>query len=140
VSKTPLTDVAFSPDERLLLATGPVVQTWDVRTGTRFRTLVGHTGPVLGGAFSPDGRWIVTAGPSSVGLWQRNSGRPYFYLRSSDTRPKHKRFTTASFSPDGRLVLSSREDGSVGLYRCEVCGDLSALLRLASARLRELHR
>ncbi len=140
VSKTPLTDVAFSPDGRLLLATGLAVQTWDVGTGTRFRTLVGHTGPVSGGAFSPDGRWIVTAGPSSVGLWQRNSGRPYFYLRSSDTRPKHKRFSTASFSPDGRLVLSSREDGSVGLYRCEVCGDLRALLRLAKARLAELHR
>jgi len=140
VSKHPLTDVVFSPDGRLLLATGPVVQTRDVGSGRLFRTLVGHTGPVSSGAFSPDGRWIVTAGPSSVGLWQRNGDRPYSYLKSGGSMPKDKRFTTASFSPDGRFVLSSREDGSVGLYRCEVCGDLRALLRLAKARLAELHR
>ena len=116
------------------------MQTWKVGTGTLFHTLVGHTGPVLGGAFSPDGQWIVTAGPSSVGLWQRNGDRPENYVKSSDARPKHESFTTASFSPDGRFVLSSRNDGSVGLYRCEVCGDLRALLRLANTRLHKLHR
>ena len=74
-----------------------------------------------------------------MGLWQRDSGRAYFYLHSSNARTKHARFTSVSFSPDGRFVLSAREDGSVGLYRCHLCGDLHALLRLASARLRELH-
>jgi WD40 repeat protein len=137
VSKLPLTDVAFSPDGRLLLVTGQYVETWDVLTGKLLHTLVGHTGPVSAGAFSPDGRWIVTAGPTTVGLWQRGADRPYFYLRSSVAKGKH--LTAASFSPDGQLVLSSSEDGSVRLYRCQVCGDLDALLRLASARLRDLH-
>ena len=142
VSKSPLTGVVFSPDGRLLLATGLVVQTRVVRTGAPFRTLVGHTGPVLDGAFSPDGRWIVTAGPSSAGLWQRTGDRPYFYLRSAEEQPAgvSKRLTSVSFSPDGRLVLSTGVDGSVRLYRCEVCGDLHALLELAQARLRELRR
>ena len=140
VTKHPLTDVVFSPDGRLLLATGPVVQTWDVATGRLFRKLIGHTGPVLSGAFSPDARWIVTAGPSSVGLWQTNAGGPPTYLRSSGLNPEGKRFTTASFSPDGRFVLSSREDGSVGRYRCEVCGDLPALLKLARVRLASISK
>jgi WD40 repeat protein len=137
VSKLPLTDVAFSRDGRLLLATGQNVETWDVLTRKLLNTLVGHTGGVSAGAFSHDGRWIVTAGPTTVGLWQRGSDRPYFYLRSPVTKGKH--LTAASFSPDGQLVLSSSEDGSVRLYRCQVCGDLDALLRLASARLRDLH-
>jgi WD40 repeat protein len=138
VSRAPLKDVVFSPHGRLLLATGPVVQTLDVRTGAPFRTLVGHTGPVSEGAFSPDGRWIVTAGPSSAGLWQRIGDRPYFYLKSAEAQPAgvHKRLTSVSFSPDGRLVLSTGVDGSVRLYRCEVCGNLHALLKLAEARLR----
>ncbi len=138
VSKSPLTGVVFSSDGRLLLATGLVVQTRVVRTGAPFRTLVGHTGPVLDGAFSPDGRWIVTAGPSSAGLWQRTGDRPYFYLKSAEKQPAQvsRRLTSASFSPDGRFVLSSGVDGSVRLYRCEVCGNLHALLKLAEGRLR----
>jgi WD40 repeat protein len=132
-SKHALTDVVFSPDGRLLLTTGVGlgnVETWDVRTGKQLHVLVGHFGPVAGGAFSPDGRWIVTAGPITAILWQREGDRPYLYLRG-DTQP----LTSASFSPDGRIVLSSSEDGSVRLYRCEVCGSLKELIAIAERRL-----
>ena len=144
VSNHPLNDVTFSPDGRILLATGLDVQTWDVRTHKLLHRLVGHTGSVVRGAFSPDGQWIITAGPATVGLWQRNGDRPYsaggtdFYLRTPGTVPeslKDKHLTSTSFSPDGRLVLSSSEDGTVRLYTCEVCGDLHALMNLARARL-----
>ena len=138
VSKLPLTDVVFSPDGRLLLATGSDVQTWDVRTGARRHELVGHSGPASRGAFSPDGQWIATTGPITVGLWQRDADQPFFYLRRAGTVPKGKLLTSASFSPDGRFVLASGEDGAVRLYRCEICGELPALLELARARLREL--
>jgi len=138
ISKVPLTDVVFSPDGRLLLATGHDVQTWDVRTGARLHELVGHTGPASRGAFSPDGEWIATTGPITVGLWQRDADQPFFYLRRAGTVPKGKLLTSASFSPDGRLVLASGQDRAVRLYRCEICGDLPALLELARARLREL--
>ena len=135
VSRAPLTDVVFSPDGRLLLTTGLQAnqETWDVRTGKLFRVLVGQFGGVLGGAFSPDGRWLVTAGPISAVLWPRDGERPYFYLRGGPS--PLRRLTAVSFSPDGRLVLSSSEDGSVRLYTCEVCGDLKALTSIAEARL-----
>ncbi|HKD32012.1 MAG TPA: WD40 repeat domain-containing protein [Gaiellaceae bacterium] len=136
-SKLPLTDVAFSPDGRLLLTTGlglsGNVETWDVRTGKRTHALVGQFGTVSSGAFSPDGRWIVTAGPSSAALWQRGADHPYLYLRGGDT--PLQRLTAVSFSPDGRLVLSASQDGSVRLYRCEVCGSLAQLVSLAEHRL-----
>jgi WD40 repeat protein len=138
ISKSPLTDVVFSPDGRLLLATGFDVQTWDVRTGAQRHALVGHTGPASRGAFSPDGQWIATTGATTVGLWQRDADQPFFYLRRAGTVPKGKLLTSASFSPDGRFVLASGKDGAVRLYRCEVCGDLPALLELARARLRQL--
>jgi WD40 repeat protein len=140
-SKHALTDVVFSPDGQLLLVTGaapaPLNATmWDVPSGRRLHPLVGHTGPVAGGAFSRDGRWIVTTGGTAVGLWQRDASQPYFYLRSTGAE-QDKHLTSSSFSPDGRFVLSSSEDGSVRLYRCEICGDLDSLLRLADIRLRE---
>ncbi len=139
-SKLRLADVVFSPDGRLLLTTGfgikDNVQTWDVRTGAHVDSLVGQFGSVPAGAFSPDGRWLVTAGPITAALWQRGADRPpYFYLRG-DTEPGP--LTSVSFSPDGKLVLSSSEDGSVRLYRCEICGNLKALVRLATRRLAQV--
>jgi WD40 repeat protein len=138
-SKHALTDVVFSPDGQLLLTTGAAPRNatmWDVRSGRTLHLLVGHTGPVAGGAFSPDGRWVVTTGGTAVGLWQRDASQPYFYLRSTGAA-QDKHLTSSSFSPDGRFVLSSSQDGSVRLYRCEICGDLDSLLRLAAIRLRE---
>ena len=133
-SKLPLTDVAFSADGRLLVTTGrglnDNVGTWDARTGRRLHSLVGQFGTVSAGAFSPDGRWLLTAGPTSAVLWQRDADRPYLYLRG-DT----KALTSISFSPNGRDVLSSSDDGSVRLYRCEVCGNLDQLIASAERRL-----
>ena len=76
----------------------------------------------------------------TVGLWQRDADQPFFYLRRAGTVPPGKLLTSSSFSPDGRLVLATGRDGAVRLYRCEICGDLPALLELASARLRELRQ
>ena len=131
-SKAGLTDVVFSPDGRTLLTTSlnRDVKTWDVRSGRLLDVLVGHFGSVSGGAFSPDGRWIATAGPISAILWRTGAGRPFFYLRGDTAL-----LTTVSFSPDGRLILSSSKDGSVRLYRCEICGNLDALVALAKQRL-----
>ena len=38
-----------------------------------------------------------------------------------------------------RIASGGRGGGRMRIYRCEVCGDLAALLRLAKARLREFH-
>ena len=126
-------DVVFSPDGRVLLTTGFAprnVVTWDTRTGRLLNVLVGHSGTVSDGAFSPDGKWIVTAGAISAVLWLRDADKPDLYLRGDTSL-----LTSVSFSPDGRLVLSSSTDDSVRLYRCEVCGNLRALVRLATHRL-----
>jgi WD40 repeat protein len=97
--------------------------------------LRGHFGPVFGASFSPDGRWIVTAGPVTAGLWQTSDGRLLTYLRG------HKEpLTSASFSPDGRRILTSSRDGTIRVYRCELCGGIDALLGLANKRITGLGR
>jgi WD40 repeat protein len=104
---------------------------WDVRTGRPRFTLRGTFSTVNAGAFSPDGRWVVTGGPVSAALWSAETGRLVFYVR-----PEAKtRITDVEFSPDGGLILASADDGGVGLYRCDVCGDIGDLEALAAARL-----
>jgi WD40 repeat protein len=102
-------DAAFSRDGRRLVTAsgGGGVRIWDVRT-PRSPHLVAslHADPPLSSArFSPDGRFVVTAGPAGAQIWRAASG----------TREPAASFGSdanmATFSPDGRLVASAADDG-----------------------------
>lgn len=73
--------VAWSRDGRLLLvggtsaeglAPGPdrAAQIFDVASGRRVATLVGHGGPVEQALFSPDGGWVALASSRTIRLYQ----------------------------------------------------------------------
>jgi WD40 repeat protein len=130
-----ITSVAFSPDGSLLLTASEdhEARTWDVRGGPQPRHRIRwHFGPLGGAAFSPDGRWILTAGPSTAGVGPVSTARRLLLLRGH-TRP----LIGAAFGgPDGRTIVTASKDGTIRAYRCNICGGISELLRLAKHRLR----
>jgi WD40 repeat protein len=132
-----LTGLGFSSDGSLLVTSSRDhdARIWSTGTGALVHLLRGHFGSVAAASFSPDGRWVVTAGPGSAGLWSVDSGSLVSYLRGH-TQP----LTAAVFSPDGNSVVTGSLDGTVRLYRCEVCGSLAQLERVAEARLRATGR
>ena len=73
--------------------------------------------------FSPDGRWIATAGPTTVGMWKTATGRridkgtPVLFLRGHGPRVR-----SVAFFSDSRRVASIGDDGTVRTYLCELCG------------------
>jgi WD40 repeat protein len=95
--------VRFSPDGKLLAATGLANGAWlfDARTGRPLFDLQGQTGAVSALAFSPDGKTLATAATEpAVALWDVAAGK----LRHSFGTKLSGPATTVAFSPDGRTV------------------------------------
>ena len=95
-----------------------------------------HFASVADVSFSPDGAWIVTAGPTAAAIVNAETGRPLVFPLLGHRGP----LTSASFSPDGRHVLTSGTDGTVRTYDCEACAPPDELIAIAEARLAETGR
>jgi WD40 repeat protein len=110
-----VTDVAFSEDGKLV-ATGSadtVARTFSVATGTLQNSFWGHSALGINDVdFSPekDSTAIVTAGDDHTARFFANGQNSVLLLG-------HKRAVLhASFSPDGRKVLTSSRDGRARLW------------------------
>ncbi len=72
----------------------------------------GHTGKVLGVAFSPDGRTLASGGHDKIiHLWDVWTGK------SKKTLTEHTRgVSSVAFSPDGKILASGSWDDTVRLW------------------------
>jgi WD40 repeat protein len=68
---------AFSPDGKLAArGHGQILTVWNVATGQDVLQLVGHTGGIRSLVFSPDGRFLVSAGgDGAIRLWNLQGGK-----------------------------------------------------------------
>ena len=115
-----VTNIAFSPDGRLLASVGEgggqayTLHLWDVSTGKHLRTFTESSSQVHFVAFSPDGHTLLTTGASSdktIRFWEVATGALLRRLSG------HKRNVgSISFSPDGQTMASASEDGTVLLW------------------------
>ena len=85
---------------------------WDVATGKKICTLIGHTGPVSSLAFSPDGRTLAVAcEDGTVRLWNLATRREVAVLKHGKAP---LRFVV--FSSDGRTLVSVCEHGTMRFW------------------------
>ena len=108
--------VSFSPDGKKLVSAGGMwgkgeVILWDVATGAPSRIESG--GDIVNVSFSPDGRTIAYSA----------RGGPMVKLRDVSSRTVATTqgrydfgFTSLSFSPDGALIATGHENGTVMLW------------------------
>ncbi len=112
--------LAFSPDGRLL-ATGEGdlaardsgrILLWDAVSGERLYALEGHSEPVFGLAFSPDGsRLFSVSQDRTAKIWDMRTRQEALTLRGHDDIVRN-----LALSRDGHLLATASSDGTIRLW------------------------
>ncbi|MCP4104706.1 MAG: hypothetical protein GY749_04085 [Desulfobacteraceae bacterium] len=103
--------VDFNPDGWLIVTASrdKTARIWDAKTGKQLTLMKGHTDSIRNAEFSPNGRRLVTASSydGTARIWDVDNGNELFTLET-DKFPhgKGKSFARASFSPDGKYILT----------------------------------
>lgn len=118
--------VAFSPDDKLLVAAGgsefrPArnggtttgeVKLWDMTTNAERGVFAGHTSKIFSAAFSPDGQSLATgSADQTVRLWDVATLKERAVLKGHTDA-----IWSVAFSPDGKTLASAGADHSVKLW------------------------
>jgi WD40 repeat protein len=111
--------VAFSPDSKNVLISHKNETTlWNIATNKLKKSFIDtHSWDITAMAYSPDKKNIVTYSSSNNGmitLWAGISEK----AEKSFTEQEQGVFTVA-FSPDGKIIVTTEEFGSIQLYNSE---------------------
>ncbi len=120
--------VLLTLDERRLITAGQDgrVLLWDLTSeasGNQPSLLGTQEGPILAGAISSDGRWLVTGGGSlfqkdyTAKLWDLNTDPPG--AQPIVLRGHERPIRSVAISPDLRWVATAGEDKTIRLYHLQ---------------------
>lgn len=105
--------LAVRPDGKKLATSGHdgIVRIWDAEAGSFERALVGHEARVTGLAWSPDGKYLASAGYYTARVWDGATGLPVRVLRGKYG------VSLVAWSPDGtRLMTGGGGSGQIAIW------------------------
>lgn len=110
--------LAISPDGKQVAAAGGSkgdtsfpVGVWDVTSGVRRETFLGHQDVVIGVAYAPDSTRVASCSlDSTVAVWE--PGKPEPVVKQ---KLEH-RILALAFTPDGKELILAGENNTLGIY------------------------
>lgn len=126
--KDGVTSVSFSPDGKKVLSSSldHTIREWDLETGN-FNVVVNNQNEVSYVSYSPDGKQIAytSIGDGSVRLWGENefANKNEIYTFEGHTDA----VTSASFSSDGKHIITASWDNSVKIWDVETHEEIKTL-------------
>jgi WD40 repeat protein len=104
----------YSPDGKTLLVGAGVIEFWDVATGKRTRpSPEGHPFGVLGVAFAPDGKTIVSSDMHEIRCWDAATGN---HLRRWSAHEPDPLIRGPHFLPDGKTFFTGGTDSMLRFW------------------------
>jgi eukaryotic-like serine/threonine-protein kinase len=106
--------LALDPNGSWLVSGGNsmVVQFWDLESGAKGLSLLGHTGVIYALAFSPDGTELASAsGDGTIRLWDSASGQLHYTLQGHSGEVRG-----IAFSPTGQQLASVGQDHTIRFW------------------------
>jgi eukaryotic-like serine/threonine-protein kinase len=109
--QSPVSTVAFSPNDQRIITASARATVWDVKSGSELFSLNGHSNTLFG-AFSPDGRRLLTGGDDGTArVWDAHTG-DQLHLLKWHRRP----IRGGAFSPDGRRIVLGSLDRTATVW------------------------
>lgn len=105
--------IAWQPRGRVLAsASDHIVRLWDMASQTHLHTLEGHTAPITGLTWSPDGQWLASCGQDqTIRLWN-----PVSFTCLHILEGHAKWIHSLTWSADGRWLASTSHDETIRLW------------------------
>ena len=90
------------------------IRIWDAQTGKPLGDpLEGHTNTIYSVAFSPDGKYIVSASvDNTIRIWDAQTGKQIGTPLEGHTGLVE----SAAFSPDGKRIVSASADHTIRIW------------------------
>ena len=117
-----ISDLAFSPDGRLLASAGSdhTIRLWNTGTWAEEAVLLGHNTEVLSVEFTPDGQQLISGGKGEICVWDARGRDATDWPTTRDSVPYetagwHRQYSQASFSPDMQWLATRNQDYTASL-------------------------
>ena len=122
--------LAFSPDGRWLVSSTSKgdIQMWDVATGAALVTFAKWRAlRARALAFSPDGALLAAGTLSHIHLWKVDTANELFPISIGDRRDSAELLELLVFSPDGKVLVSGFDTGTIQLWDVKTGEKIAAL-------------